>query len=424
MNISAILMTAFFAFCDVLIVYFMTNNLCGFKASIAFKKIRVIPAISILTAFFTFHALSAFLLSEAVYGTLIPFTLLIFVWLFVEKKKVILSLDEIILIWFLIYAVIHLLFIPFLVIIRIFAATETHISLLMYIIGTIATVILCQKWDFNKLLIFILRRIIFKILCFLIAMLFFLISFTLNDIRDILEHSLIILPFLISALVGLTHTIKLIHQNTAIIPDAYHDTKKLLMLLDIKAQKATDVDKLKDMLSESMDLMNLRLPNLCPSVSNTEDINFEKFIKRTIESVKIDKKSNTKIISNIQFSDKYSEINDLKLAYMIGSLLDHALDTLTKRPIFIDITSSKHHFLIQISCEYKFEKSIKHLKNFLVDNEIVRAKIENNFNLSKLKSIVDTYNGGITIAREKNSQEQVDYLSICLIFEKEGGSLE
>jgi hypothetical protein len=222
----------------------------------------------------------------------------------------------------------------------------------------------------------------------------------------------------------LVQAIKLIHRNTAIIPEAYHDAKKLMMLLDIKAEKAIDVGELKDLLSESVVLMNLQLPNANASISNTEDANFTRFIKRTIESTKIDKRSNAKIISNIQFSDRYNEINNIKLGYMMGLLLEHALDTLTKRPIFIDINSSKDRILIQVAYEYKFEKNLIQLKNFLVDNDFDRSKINNNLCLLKLKSLVETLNGKSVITREKNIHEQVDYLSISLIFSEAGDQHE
>ena len=424
MNVSTILIAVVFSILNILIVYFMTNNFCGFKSSIAFKKIKIIPTISILTAYTIIHILILFTFYITVYHTLNLFILLILTWLFVEKKKISFTLDEIALIWLLIYAVIHLLFIPIPLIVRTFTTSELIIITLTFVLASLATIVLCQKLDFNKLLVFILRRTILRILIFLAVMLFLVNSSILNYHRDPLEHSLVLLTFFVPALIGLIHTVKLTHQSTAVVPDAYHDAKKLLMLLNIKAEEATDFNKLNEMLAHSVDLMNLRLPNPHLIDSDTVSANFEKFLKRTIESIRMSKKSNTKIISDIQFLDSYSEVNDIKIAYMTGLLLEYALDTLTKRPIFIDITSSKHNALIRVSCEYKFEKNLRYLESLLLENEIVPSKTKNNFNLSKLKSIVDVHNGKSVVTREKNIQEQVDYLSISIIFEEEGDSLE
>ena len=412
-------------FLNILIIYFMTNNFCGLKSSIAIKKIKIIPTISIVTAYIVLHTSTLFVLHPRAHHNLNLFALLILTWLFgvfVERRKVSFSLDEIALIWLLICALIHVLFVPIPTIISTFITGELNIAVFTLVITSIATVILCQKFDFNRLLIFILRRITLRILIFLSVMLFLVNSSILSHNRNLLEHSLLILTFFVPALVGLVYTIRLTHQSTAVVPDAYHDAKKLMMLLDIKAEEATDFIQLNAMLAQSVDLMNLQLPDYSLAIANTANANFEKFLIRTIESIKIDRKSNTQVVPNIQFLDTHDEVNDIKIAYMIGLLFEHALDTLTKRPIFVDVSSAKHNALIRISCEYKFEKRLRDLENFLLDNEIARPKIKKNFNLSKLKSLVDTHNGRLIIAREKNTQEQVDYLSICIIFKKEGDS--
>ena len=427
MSASHIFSEIFFAFCDIIFIYFMTNNLCGSKATIAFKKIKIIPAIIIFTFTSVFYVVGQVVLPLTLYGLLASIFILVLTWVFSEQKRIISSLDEIILIWLFSYAFLYLLLVPFLLIASVFIENETIIMSVVYAISTIITVGFVQKLDFNKLLMLTLRTTVFKIAIFLMAILFFLIPATTAEIDDILNHNLLTFPSIIPVLIvliGLIHTIKITHQNTTIAPEAYHDAKKLLMLLDIQAEKATNVDELKDMLAESIDLMNLKLPYPNPTASNIESINFEKFIRQTIESVKIDKKSNATIISNIQFSDRYYEVNDIKIAYMTGLLLEHALGTFTKRPIYVDITSSKEGASIRISCEYIVEKSLKNFEMFLLDNEVMRSKNKKRFNLSKLRSIVVSHNGSSAITREKNIQEHVDYLSIYLVFKKEGGSLE
>jgi len=410
----------FIAFCDVLVIYLLTNNLCGLKTTIAFRKIKIIPAIGLIIAFFIFYALGQTFLPRLVYISLSALSLPLLIWLSIDKKKIILSLAEVVLIWFLIYVMLNIMALPFMAIATVLATTETGIIFITYFVTTIIIVILCQKLDFNRFLVFILRRTIFKVLIFFVALLLFITAATIDYLGEIFEHGFISLPLLILALTGLIHTIKLVHQNTTIIPEAYHDAKKLLMLLDIKAKKTTDVSELKEMLAESIDLMNLQLPGTIPSVGHTEINNFETFIFRTIEAVKKDKKSNTKIISNIQFTDRYDDMNDIKFAYMVGLFLEHVLDKLTKRPIFINIISSKKNASIQISCEYKFENNLKHLENFFLNSHISHLKTKNNFNLLKLKSLLDIHDGKTVITREKNIQEGVDYLSVYFIFGKAG----
>jgi len=406
---------------NTLIVYFVTNNFCGFKASVALKKIRIIPTICILAAYTLFYILTLFFLPLRIQHNLNFLPLLILTWLFVEKRKVSFSIDEIALIWLHIYAIVHLFIaIPFIT--TLFIAGTLINAALTFIIAAITTIFLCQKLDFNRFLVFVLRRITLRLLIFLTVMLYRVISTILNPQEAFVEDSLLNLVLFIPALIGLIYTLRLTHQSTAVVPDAYHDAKKLLMLLDIKAEEATDFSDLNAMLAHSVELMNLQLPDANLPDSNSADACFEKFIIRTIESIKADRKTNTQVIPNIQFSDKHHEVNDIKIAYMVGLLFEHALETLTKRPIFVDVSLAEHNALIRVSCEYKFEKRLKNLENFLFDNEAISSKIKKNFNLSKLKSLVDTHNGELIITREKNTQEQVDYLSICITFNGDGDS--
>ena len=424
MDTHTLLASGIMVVMNTLIVYFLTNNFCGFKSSIAIKKLKLIPSISILTIYFLFHTLTLHLLPMEVYHNLNLFALLILTWLFVEKKKVSFATDEVAIIWLSIFAIVHLLLLlP--ITARDLIDNELIVVILTFIISSVTVVFLCEKIDFNRFLVFILRRITLRILIFLtvIICLVILTILKLNNPSDLVEHSLLVLVLFIPSLLGLIHTIRLTHQSTAIVPDAYHDAKKLLMLLDIKAEEATDFTQLNEMLAHSVELMNLQLPDYDLPTSNAASADFEKFIIRTIESIKMDKKANAHLVPNIKFSDKHHKVGDIKLAYMVGLLLEYALDTLTKRPIFVDVSSAKYDAVIRVSCEYKFEKRFKNPDNFSLDSETVRTKIKKSFTLSKLESMVNANNGELNIAREKNNQEQVDYLSIQVTFKKEGGSL-
>ena len=428
MDTHTLLVSGIMVFMNTLIVYFLTNNFCGFKSSIAIKKIKIIPIISILVIYTLFHALILHLLPmEGVYHNLTGevyhdlnfLGLLILTWLFVEKRKVSFAIDEIAIIWLSIFAIVHFL-ILLLMIASSFINNELIVVILTFILSSAIVVALCEKVDFNRFLVFILRRITLRILIFLTVIICLIALYILINHQDLV---ILVLVLFIPSLLGLIHTIRLTHQSTAIVPDAYHDAKKLLMLLDIKAEEATDFTQLNEMLAHSVELMNLQLPDYDLSVSNDASADFEKFIIRTIESIKMDKKANAHLVPNIQFSDRHHEVGDIKIAYMVGLLLEHALDTLTKRPIFIDVSSGKYDAAIRVSCEYKFEKRLKNSDNFLLEGETVSTIIKKSFNLSKLDSMVKAHNGELNIVGGKNTGEQVDYLTIHVVFKKEGDSL-
>jgi len=409
-----VLSTVLFSVWVVLLVYFVTNNFYGFKLSIAARTIKLLPAIGVLAIYLLLQLLIALVVTTASYQLLIPINLLIPIMIIVERKKANLALDGIALTWFLAQALICLLLIPLLV-----TLVSSAPIMIIYSFITAIAMLLCQKLDFNKPMVLILRQTIFKTITCLLAIVFLLIALTIVEINRLVEYSLIVGTVITPIVISLTRIISMAHQDTAVTPNKFHDAKKLMMLLDIKTAEEANIEILKAMLAESIELMNLQLPAPEPTTASTKDKKFETFINRTIESMKVDKKTNTKIISNIEFIDTYNGINIIKLAYIIWLLLEYAIDTLTKRPIYIDITSTKASILIQLSYEYQSSKNYHHLQEYFIDSEPVQSKIVSNFNLSKLKSLVDEYDGKLTITKNNDLKKQVNYLLVGLIFRKE-----
>lgn len=419
LNIS--LVSLFLAFCNLTIIYFMIYNLCGFKASIALKKIRPFLAFGMIIlfaiAFYFFPGIPLF-------DFLIPFGMLVTTFIIIEKKNINLSRFEKVLTWLHYYVLTHALFIPLIVMINLFTIEGVPHQIITYSLGTSLVLLICQKLDLNRLLIFVLRRPLLKFLAFILAGLFFIFSITLDSLEYILEHRLLIPILLITILVGLFYLIKRIHQNTAIMPESYHDTKKLMLLLNIKAEEATSISELKTLLNESIELMDLQLPSPSSLAAETEEERFKNFIENIIESTKKAKNFNTNIISSIQFTGYCEGINIIKSTYMLGLLLEYILDTFTKKPIYVEVNSSPERVIARISCEYKFEKIHRHLERFLFEGDIIQSYINRSSNLLKLKSLVIAHNGKVIITREKKIREQADYLCICAIFKKEGDDLE
>jgi len=408
----------FLAICDITIIYFVTQNLCGTKASVAVRRIRLPLAIGLIA----FFALFFYTLPQTIYGLLAPILMIVMTFTFIEKKTTSLSIFEKVLIWIHYYVLAHALFVPIITVANLFTTDKQIIRYATYSLGILLVLFVCQKLDLNKLLIFVLRRPPLKALIIVLAALFFAFSMTLDNLKYILEHRLFFLILFIILLVGLFYLIKRIHQSTAILPESYHDTKKLMLLLNIKAEELTDITELRVLLDESINLMDLQLPTPSEKSAATEEERFKNFVEHSVELTRRAKKSFSKIITQVHFTGNYQEINPIKSAYMLGLLLDYVLDLLTKKPIYLEINSSSACLTARISFEYKFEKEHRNLKTFLLDGDFIQSEINKNSNLLKLKSLFFAHNGDVLITREKNTKEQVDYLSVCAVFKKEGDS--
>jgi len=398
----------------------MTNNLCGFKTLVALKKLRIMLVLSFIAFFMLFF----YSLPTTFYGPITPILMLLIAFIFIEKKNLGLALNEKILVWLHYYILAQALLIPIIIVTDMPIIPNYIIRYPLYALATILIIFLCQKLDLNKLFVFVLRRTPFKILFFIIGACFFIFSMTSNYLKEILDHHLLLFLFSIPTLIALFYLIKRIHKSTALMPESYHDAKNLMMLLNIKAAETTTISELRTLLDESINLIDLQLPTPGSLVADTEEERFEKFMKQVIEVTKVDKKAKVSIVSDVQFTNRYPEINDIKLAYMLRLLLEYTLDILTQKPIYVDIQSSSDQIIINISYEYKHENSLENLELFLVADEIPQSNRHNHFNLLRLRSLITDHHGKTTIIRQKNTQEQADYLSVCLIFKKECDDVE
>lgn len=408
----------FLAFCDLTIIYFMTSNLCGFKAIDVFKNLSIILIISFVVFFLFFF----YSLPSTIYAPLTPILMIFTTFGLVKIQKVNLLFNEKFFIWLHYYILANALLIPITIItdMPFFPFPFYLLRYFIYGLGVILIIYLCQKLDLNKLLIFVLRRTSLKITFFIVASFFIFFSFTSTHLKRILGHHFLLLMLSIPILIGAFYAIKHIHQSTTLMPEAYHDVKKSMMLLHLRAEKITHLSELTALIDESIQLKDLKLPTPTTSLflPKSEQERFEKLIKETIELAKIDRQTGVAIVSTVHFTSHHSEINDIKLAYMLSLLLEYFLDSLTQKPIYININSSQDQLIIGLSSEYKFEKSRKNLELFLGEDHYSPPKTSNQFNLLRLKSLIIDHNGKTTITVKKHSQERTDYLFVDLDFKK------
>ena len=415
MDIFGFILTAFYVLTSISIMYFMTNACCGFKFSVALKKIKVFPVVGVFVLLFLIRTSFPFLTSTWIADIFFATTLLIISWSFFEKEKVVLNFVERAFILLFIYSIAYIITLHLKIILNYFIENEVAVGFTLHTSIILAVLLFCQKIDFNKLLISFFRIPFPKICIFIVAAISFSIFVSTNNIRNVSKLKTLLPTATLALLIPLVHYIKKIYRMTTIIPNDYHDAKKLLLLLDIKSEEATNVEELKSLLSESVDLMNLKLP---PVPFNSKHKNFEAFIKHTIEAIKIEKKSKVKIHSDIQFLDAYNTLNDIKTSYILGLLLNHALATLIRYPIFVNITSSKSEATIQISYEYRFEKEQQRLEHALLNGKSLCRK--DGCHLLKLKNFIELCNAKVSITRNEKYLDNIDYLSICLTFKGEG----
>jgi len=421
--------------------YFITNNLVGNKVKYAFKAfsykdmflVGSHAIFSLSTLFFVsssnFEAFptswqnAIFLVSWAITSII----LVLVVIRVMKNKSSSITVDEVVLI-FLICFVFNKI-ISTVVVMPIIATMDFILNRLLMIaflcvasvVFTIAFLWPLDKVDMNKLFIFVAHRLALKLAIFMITSISFTVIFFgiyFSASLESLITILILIPLGISAIlliIGFVHTLRAAHQYEVVVPEKYHEMKRILTLLNLKAENVQTVGELRETISATIELMGIKTVKAEVQTSVNEPEDFEAFITSTINSLKLNHKSNVDINTSIQFFEPHKNVSAMTISYMLGTLLENAIETGTEYPIVVDILSTEHVLFIKVANEAEL-KTPQELYNMLSKGYSTKEKVGRGFGLSKLKKLVENHQGNIIITQEMNPNVKTHYITFTLNF--------
>jgi len=419
MDLMTIAFWFFLAVCDVAVFYTLINNICGFKTSLALKKLNPLITIGVLISFFLLSFFLPQIFSTNIFTILFPLLSLGLIYFFLIFIPVRLAFEEKIMAWLISFGLSQLVFI---VVAVILAGLINNVNLqgfLMYATGTLLIFLLCEKFDLNKLFVFVSRNSIIKITGYTILIIIFLLFLSTDDIDDLGNNIITILPFLTLMLVALARALRSFYVKSTIIPEAYHDAKKWIMLLGIEAEKNTELDSLKPMLDEALNKMKISaITN--QNVGENKEEKLKNMIELHLDKSLSSRKSNNKIFKEVNISGIFTDLHSIKLVYMIMLLFEYCLNTLSKKPIYVVVDINEDEIVVKMNCEYKFPKLVKETPDIFITDEIVQDEIKSDFNLAKLQKLVLTNGGNGKLKRYKHSVEKIEYIEMSFFFKKGG----
>jgi len=397
----------------------ISHNIIGNKVKYALKSFTLRDGIiafsyTISTIFLHFAASQINIRPfELIFMTCASLTVIISV---VKKNNFKFTLDEILIMFLIYFIIVHFLItLAFMPLIAIGYIGEI-LFLIIAIILTIIFLCFLDKIAFNKLSLFISYRLALKIAIFtifLISLLTFL--FIPLDALNVVQSLIPLGTFAPLVILGLIYTLKAAHQYEVVVPEKYHDMKKILILLNLKAEDTQTVEDLKEAIATTIELMGIKVAKTKLQEAKDEPENFENFIKAAIDSLKLNHKSNVEINTSIQYFESHKNVNAMTITYMLGVLLENAIETDTKYPILVDILSTEHILFIKVANETK-SKTSQELENMLVKGYSTKGKIGRGFGLPKLKKFVERHQGNLTISQEMNEEVQANYIVFMLNF--------
>ena len=203
------------------------------------------------------------------------------------------------------------------------------------------------------------------------------------------------------------------------ISENLHDTKNLIGGIHMTAHSTTDINVIRKNLDECIGLLQLQ-----NSVLDTYEINEGKenillFIQQKKERVKKD----LGIITKIDYIDGHEKVPLGIFVYMLGTLLDNAIEYMVQRqiqhkPILIKLLIMDDTVEIHVSNPYEtevteeFKRSFE--KGYTTKSSHQHGRDERGYGLSNLKRVARKYGGIIYYGSEYLTDYDYRYLTITI----------
>lgn len=322
----------------------------------------------------------------------------------ISKRKI----HDTLLIYVIIY--LYILFIQFIyiIIMSYLLSNDFYLSLVVQIATLVTVLFSYQKVPFDKFLIIIEKRIVLKLFIFIIISFFFFIFGYFNfEYRNAREYAIFFSVLILITFVGLYKTVKHILFYTNIIPMQLHDVKNILMGIYISVHNASDIDVIKKEIDTSLEIMGMDMA--------TNTINVTTYQNSILSFINTKKHSNTILFStDIKYYESNATIPLSNILYMLGVLLDNAIESDTKKVIFIKVYISKEYIKISVANEYERKSMDDFERMFQEKYSTKEGTTSRGYGLSNLSKVVNNYGGKILLSYNYNKEQECNYLTLVI----------
>jgi|AKZA01.1.fsa_nt_gi Histidine kinase-, DNA gyrase B-, and HSP90-like ATPase. len=392
------------SFLDYAMVYYLCHN---------FIDKKIILSRKLILLGITFATLSG-VISNIVGGyvyRIFSIIIIIVISKLISKRKY----YNVLILFTLILATMMIIQIVILLILRILSIDSSNLfifSLLGQILTLVSVMFLCVKVPLYKVLDIIERKVLIKFLIILVTTIF-LVLFTILDF-DIENITLSILCLLILTSIifnSLHKSLKDLFEITSTVPMQLHDTKNLFISMCISAETIQDIEYIRKDLRECMDIMQID--------SFIDEIKVNDYKQNILQFINYKIKKNTKkliFLADVYYDEPTDNVSYSVAIYMLGTLLDNAIETGTKEPIYIYMYGTKNKLEISVSNEYERKNTDDFDKMFQIGHS-TKLKNESDvrgYGLPNLSESVKRYGGEIIIEYSYNKEQKKNYLTISL----------
>ena len=399
-------------FLEFWICYFVVCALLGFKSIEAIKQLSFKIG-GFALGYTLFLGVLSQLLTGIQYQAVYVLVMIILVYFLSKQLKIRVNRIDTILIYFLLYLIPHIIVIPSLLIFYSFGFSPVIVSISTFGATLMILFLLFSFIDLTLLYKLVTNTFIVRLIIFILFAIF-VVSFAIFNFNTALmnEYIWLFIILIVIAINGLYYMFKFAHEYMNVMPNKYHDVRKILALLNSKMSDIDDLDAVKAAHQKAMELMNIE-PVPTEEISIDIKNSFEALMFETIAFTQQENNSTTEIISDIEYDSPHPVVDDMTIAYLLGLLLENAIQTMTRKPIYIDVYSADCFVGIKVSNEAKHHEKVR-LEAMLNQGSSTKAQIGRGFGLIKLKQAVKKYKGKISVLQTQRGK--TNYLSVLVRF--------
>jgi hypothetical protein len=380
-------------FIDVLIVYYIYYSLVDLKLKFSIKLITLSILYGVTLGFMGMHLYN--------YTCRIISTstiLVIFKWL--SKRRI----HDVVIMYVIYFTYGICIQILLLLILNQIFFSQMFIFLLTQILTLLIFILSYKKFQLHKVFNIIQKELLLELLIFNIGIIILFFTFYIN-FEYTNSYSLYFTLLLVFICIGLYHTISRVSYYTNEMPAQIHDVKNILIVLQILAE-SNSYKQLKAELDTAVEILGLDT-----NVDNTEWEGYNNGILAIVK--KKQKNNNTLFLTDIKYDETNSKVGFLGIGYMLGVLLDSAIETGTKKPILVKININSDILIISVAHEYERKYNDGFQKMFQ-KKYTTKEKLGQKHGLPNLSMFVNKHDGEINISYELHKKQKCNYLIVTI----------
>ena len=385
-------------FFDIVMLYFICHSLIEKKIKVSIKQV----ALSVLYGIIL--GMLAFQLSGATYRALVTLIALLTIKLLSRKK----NYDVLILyvLFFLLVAFIQLFS---LLIFRTLNFDDMYIRLLVQTISTFIILFLSFKAPMYKVFYTIEKEMLLRLSFFALVGIFLLVfAYFRFEFENAVPYSFFLFLLLTPATIGFYQAFRRVFYYTNEAPAKIHDFKNLVIGLGISIKAASSLEEIKK------DFINfVKLIGIDEEIGAVQAGDGEGGIRTFINQKKEEKAKNLAFISKIGYYEPHREVPLSVLLYMIGVLLDNAIESGTKDPILINVSVVAESLDISVANQCKREV-VNKVKAMFQSGYSTKSGEARGHGLPNLKKTVTRYGGKIGVTYDYQKEYDENYLTMSI----------